>query len=776
MVGGSYSALLAFGFVNAALLGGLALVAAPVIIHLLSRRRYRRLSWGATRFLLEAEKETRRRVRFEQWLLLALRCLAMALLALLVARPFVQPSALAALVGGRGGVARVVVIDDSASMGARSGATDELSGVAEAAHRLLSWLSQESGGDRVTVYLTSQPQEPLIADARLDPTNVQEIGRQLAELRPTVLAARPRGVLAVVADAIRADRDAARTDIYIFSDCQRTDWLAADAAANPFDPLAQLAREAERSFRVLLVRTTTEMRSNVAVAALEFERAHLIASVPAVLRARVANFGPRRLEGLTARLELDGAALPPVPVPALDSEGEQTLSVEVAFPDAGFHELAMSLEARDSLPLDDTRRIAADVLSAVSVLIVNGAPSADTQADEVHLLRSALAPPGPFSSGNRVEVVDPRELEGTALADFDCIFLCNVPPLSEAAVEQLERFARGGGGVVFFLGDQVDDVAAFNAAFHRGGAGLLPLALDRELAAPQQSGGVGLLQMAKHPITAAFGSDTDALSEYVRFRRYFSAVDEAQTATTAPASAPGEPPPSGLVLATYTNESRTPAIVEHKFGRGTVLLFTSTADLDWNDWPRATDGSYVVAMLETVQYAARRDDYPRQVAPGAPLVLSVSADQYERTAVLRSPLHPQEPAVPLRGQAASQDVGAPLVFTGPPARQVGVYRLDLSPRGGAVETHPLCVNLEPGESDLRVATAAELDAALAGVPHELLRADESFRGGSDDTRRELWRTVLVVLVGLLLGEQFLAWWFGGAQLGARRRGVRPART
>ena len=74
------SATLAAGFVNPALLGGLGLFLVPIIIHLLSRRHHRRVEWAAMRFLLEADKENRRRVRFEQWLLLALRCLVMVLL------------------------------------------------------------------------------------------------------------------------------------------------------------------------------------------------------------------------------------------------------------------------------------------------------------------------------------------------------------------------------------------------------------------------------------------------------------------------------------------------------------------------------------------------------------------------------------------------------------------------------------------------------------------------------------------------------------------------
>lgn len=767
---------LAMGFVNPAMLAGLALIAAPIIIHLLSRRRYRRIEWGATRFLLEAEKETRRRVRFEQWLLLALRCLAMGLLALLVARPFLQPSALAALIGGRGAVARIIVIDDSPSVGYRLGTNDEFAGVRDAAHRLISWLAQESGGDRVSVYLTSQPAEPFIADARLDVANVQEISRQFEALRPTILAAQPRAVLSAVADALRADRAVARADIYILSDFQRTDWLAVNEKnQGPFEPLARLGQAGaeKRDIRTVLINSARDIRPNIGVLDIAFERAHRIAAIPTIVKARVANFGPRRVDGLSARVEVDGAAMPPAPVPALDPDSEQTVSLEVAFPDAGYHELAISLAGADGLPGDDARRVSTNVLDALSVLLVNGEPSADPQSDEVHLLRSALAPPGPFSSGNRVEVIDPKELEGTVLDHYDCVVLCNIPPLPQTAVEHLERFVRAGGGMAFFLGQQAADAEAFNSAFFKDGRGLLPLAVEHEVTPTESAAGVGLVRATQHPVTTIFPAGGDTLSEYVHFRKYLALGSAARTsATSQPTSQSAGP----VVIATYADAAQTPAIIENTFGAGSVLTFTSTADLDWNDWPRASDGSYVVTMLEAVQYLARRDPHPLQCPPGRPLIVSVSADAFEPTALFRSPAYPQEPTQTVVGRAESTDIGAPLVFSGPSARALGAYRVDLTPRSGGTESRPLCVNLDSSESDLRSASSAELDAALVGIPHEFLKAGESFTGDNDQTRREMWRSILVLVVAILMGEQWLAWWFGGAigRSGATRRNRQTA--
>lgn len=63
-----------------------ALVSVPIIIHLINRMRFKRIRWAAMEFLLKAQKRTRRRLIIEQLLLLALRCLLVALIGLLVMR------------------------------------------------------------------------------------------------------------------------------------------------------------------------------------------------------------------------------------------------------------------------------------------------------------------------------------------------------------------------------------------------------------------------------------------------------------------------------------------------------------------------------------------------------------------------------------------------------------------------------------------------------------------------------------------------------------------
>ena len=63
-------------------LWALAAVSIPLWLHLSRKRQYKEMSLGTLRFLQEVLQERKKRSRFEEWPLLLLRILAVALLAL----------------------------------------------------------------------------------------------------------------------------------------------------------------------------------------------------------------------------------------------------------------------------------------------------------------------------------------------------------------------------------------------------------------------------------------------------------------------------------------------------------------------------------------------------------------------------------------------------------------------------------------------------------------------------------------------------------------------
>ena len=75
----------------------------PILVHLINRRRYRRVTWAAMSFLLAANRRSARRVRLEQWALLAARIAIIVLVGWAIARPYLPASAWIPL--GNGAVA-----------------------------------------------------------------------------------------------------------------------------------------------------------------------------------------------------------------------------------------------------------------------------------------------------------------------------------------------------------------------------------------------------------------------------------------------------------------------------------------------------------------------------------------------------------------------------------------------------------------------------------------------------------------------------------------------
>jgi len=139
---------------------GAAAVSIPVAIHLLSRMRRKPQPWAAMRFLEMALRRQRNRLRLEQWLLLATRCLIMLVAALALAGPVLGGCA-GRLSGALdpGGRVLVLVIDDGLSASAQqvAGAGDATR-LDAAKSQGLGLLDALSRGDRVAGCVPNMPE------------------------------------------------------------------------------------------------------------------------------------------------------------------------------------------------------------------------------------------------------------------------------------------------------------------------------------------------------------------------------------------------------------------------------------------------------------------------------------------------------------------------------------------------------------------------------------------------------------------------------------------
>lgn len=217
-----------------------------------------------------------------------------------------------------------------------------------------------------------------------------------------------------------------------------------------------------------------------------------------------------------------------------------------------------------------------------------------------------------------------------------------------------------------------------------------------------------------------------------------------------------------------------PFYMAKDFGRGRVVLFTTTAGEQWTDWPSEKPGSasFTPVMKEMGNYLAGAGADENRVV-GAPITLRLDAGRYKpgvkRAFISHDPAAKgaadPAPVVDLKDQALTPE-GDKLVLKFTEATTPGAYLFTLTglkPQGNtgetteAVEYRAFAANLDPRESDLRRATRddvtlnapkAELETAADGDWVKALRSRRS------DLTELVW--LFVALFALLVFEQLLS--------------------
>lgn len=144
------------------LLGGLAL-GLPVVFHLIQRTTRERTLFSTLRFLRPSPPRLTKRNRLNNILLLLLRCLALILLALGFARPFL--TGFSHRIGSQGTQRLLILLDASASM--RRGVLWE-----EALQSVKTIVGNTSAGDEVAVYTFDRELQPVMTHSEWGTTTV----------------------------------------------------------------------------------------------------------------------------------------------------------------------------------------------------------------------------------------------------------------------------------------------------------------------------------------------------------------------------------------------------------------------------------------------------------------------------------------------------------------------------------------------------------------------------------------------------------------------------
>ena len=244
-------------------IGGLIAIASPVIIHLLNRRRFKRVDWAAMDFLLEAQRINRRRVKLEEFILLLLRCLAMALIGLLLARPFlnINPSG----IFKSGQTERIIVLDDSLSMAAATGARAPIEEASDMLQKLIEGLAAGNDDNLITVIRTTDPERFAPNGLPLTDASMGELLDEFKDIEVKDSAGDLATALLSVERSFKDEKASLNRVVHVFTDLRQRDWKGSAEAGSDAGVVATLERISELAMGCHVIDVGGEGEANLLV-------------------------------------------------------------------------------------------------------------------------------------------------------------------------------------------------------------------------------------------------------------------------------------------------------------------------------------------------------------------------------------------------------------------------------------------------------------------------------------------------------------------------------
>ena len=796
-------------FLNPFILFGLASIAIPIIIHLLNRSKPRLIEWGAMQFLLSSIHARSRRVKIEDGILLCLRCLALAALALAMARPFlpsmsaipwifILPGILIAVLCA--GIATVLWPNEHLrrrllKIAAIMLAIAVVATLLEQRIQARRWMTAAGGGDTVIV-LDASLSMTLMSDGKSNFSRAIQEARDLIEKSrpgdamaiilggpvPQALVSRPTsdrrellrvlnspvckptgGIMATLeamnlASSILADGPNVSKTVVIFTDGQANGWDAQAEARWNF--LVAGFKQLPTPPHIICRRLPLpEQFRNTLVSGIRLSRSVIGTDRPVKIEVSVANSGNVPVHPNALELLVDGQLIERTPIlKDLTPLSSEVFLFNHQFATPGYHVLQARVIADDDLPADNSLEKIVLILDRLPVLLVEGASTERFFfRKKASLIRVALTPREASDQGSALPelpfLVKPTIVEAADIAAtkdlslFRVIILADVSRLPAAESERVAAFVKAGGGLLITPGSRAEP-AFYNNWQTSAGEPLLPARLDERLypADPLKLE----LKSFTHPAVQLIAQPDQSDAPLGLIAGYWKL---------------GLDPTSNGIRIGGKLESGAPWLLERPLGKGKVLM--TPMAFDRRDSNLSTLKCFVPLIHEMVYYLAAQTLQECNIAPGTewtltgpfPTDIQTSKETESATVVLPSGVE--------RPVRIKQENGQFIVRFADTC-QPGLFRMRLpaalAALSGASSNSSnevlFTVQNQPEESSLTCLTDADIAAVRSHVdlflPKSIDELLTAFTGKVPG--QELWKILILCALLTLIAEVALTRW------------------
>lgn len=565
------------------LAAGVAAFAIPIYVHLQMRRRKTRVVFSSLRLVVESQRIARRRRRITNWPIFLLRCLVVALVAMVFGRPLIR-----GLAGDGIGRKETVafVLDRSASMHARGEVgpvwNEALDAIRQAAGR-------SNPLSRMTL-VTTPAQGPAAEVHWLRP---QQLIRELDDLKPGYGRANLAGAIGRAASALARADDEMPKVLHLISDLQVDAIKDLDRVALQPSAAVRVTKvgdlEPANTGLYVGVRGTNELRRGVygflgtgSLGAGTADGTAGPGATPVATGAiEVQEYDPdRQPSGEPAKL-----------VPAAGKAG---IAKGYAAGEGGWYSRQIRLLGEDALALDNVVHDSYYVQSRVQVLLIEPRIQMETFNQATFFFSRALDPFLAESDAmNKATRFVPRTVPlaeaARAIKETDAsasvVFLPAIERVTRELGGALGDYVRRGGGLVMFNGTDLSP-----ALYQQYLGDLLPVTPGIVAGVPGRA--TVEIVTESHPLWGGLDENSRRrMSRLPLFKR-----------SSAELGAGSE------LLARYSDG--TPLVARKRLGKGLVIFVNTTADRQWGDWQ--TLGGLFVPTVHVLAAEALPSDEDRQ--------------------------------------------------------------------------------------------------------------------------------------------------------------------
>ncbi len=527
------------GFLNSVFLFALSAMALPVIIHILSRRRVRRIPFSTLAFIHELSRRRMRKVNLRRILILVLRTLAILLIVMAFARPTLRGAAAVFFPGGAPkGV--VICLDASYSMGVERETGTAFTRAKEIAKRIVDESGKE---DWINLVTFSTRTEAMFEKGTRNKHLVKNtIEKSSITAEGTSIERAMRKAYELIGDS-----DAEGGEVYVISDFR-------DVGDSTLVP------EVPRGIRAMLLPVYTEAVDNVSIDRVLVPRKLIRAGEVIRVAVMVSNRSKESPADFTLELIVDGKRKAEK-VLHLEPAASTTVDFSIAFNEWGLYHGTIT-KSSDRLRIDDERHFLLEVSRSVPVTLIRGLKQRPgvTQAASYFYVEKALNPRRIGEGEFTVRIVDERELTASDLPARGVVVWTDPQRVERKRLELITRYVDSGGGLMIFLGSGSRGLWAdhvFMDLIGIEGASSKDAVRGERLTSFQKD----------HPIFNIFTQEELELLSRASVKAYVS------TRGVAPDS----------VIAYMS--SGDPAIWERTRGEGKLILFSVAPDMESGDIP-----------------------------------------------------------------------------------------------------------------------------------------------------------------------------------------------